>query len=447
MNMKKLIEIISVILVLTLVFAPAAFAESGYAYKEETLTAFAPKWAAIQADETVISLTPGGGCGEIRFAWLSTEADTQASFKISENSDMTESDSYEVTVNDAIAGYKSNNVTVAGLKEGNTYYYSYTENGVWSEPDSFTVQPEDEYTFLFVSDAQIGRSGDETLEEVLIRDTCGWNYTVEKMLAEYTDAAFAISGGDQFQSPDSLTQMKAYLAPEKLRSLPVANTIGNHDDDATLYGDIFNNPNEVNELFASEAGTGYYYAYGDALFITVNSNNTSFTDTARVIRKAVKAYPDAKWRIVTMHHNPYSASFSDDEYSDIRLIFSSLYDCYDIDLVLSGHDHLYSRTETMYGGKITDGEGTVYVQSSSASGSNYDPLPEETASFIVSAFDVRVPTYTAFTVSSNSLVGTTYRTDTDEIIDTFEIADNTSDSDANIFSVVFSLFRTLFSMI
>ena len=445
--MRKLFGTVSIILVLTLVFAPAAFAESGYAYNEEALTAFAPKWAAIQADENVISLTPGSDCGEIRFAWLSKETDTQASFKISESSDMTESDFCEVISSNAIAGCKSNNVTVSGLKEGNTYYYSYTKNGMWSEPADFTVQPEEEYTFLFVSDAQIGRSGDETLEEVLIRDTCGWNYTVEKMLAKYPDAAFAISGGDQFQSPDSLTQMKAYLAPEKLRSVPVANTIGNHDDGATLYGDIFNNPNEVNELFASEAGTGYYYTYGDALFITVNSNNTSITDTARVIRKAVKAYPDAKWRIVTMHHNPYSASFSDDEYSDTRLIFSSLYDCYDIDLVLSGHDHLYSRTETMYGGEITDGEGTVYIQSSSASGSNYDPLPEKTAAFIVSAFDVRVPTYTAFTVNNGSLVGTTHRTDTDEIIDTFAVADNASDSDTSIFSVVFSLFRTLFSMI
>lgn len=443
--MKKLLGIISIVIVLSLAFAPAAYAESGYAYGEEVLTAFAPKWEAIQSDETVISLTPGSKCGEIRFAWLSK--DTKASFMVSEYADMYDPEFFEVTVTDAISGYNSNNVTVKHLGEGRTYYYSYTENGEWSEPASFTVQPENEFTFLYVSDAQIGRSGEETLEEVLIRDTCGWNYTVEKMLRQYPSAAFAISGGDQFQSPDSITQMKAYLAPEKLRSLPVANTIGNHDDGSTLYGDIFNNPNEVFELFGDEAGTGYYYSYGDALFITVNSNNTSFTDTARVLRKAVKACPEAKWRIVTMHHNPYSASFSDDDYSDVRLLFSSLYDCYDIDLVLSGHDHLYSRTETMYGGKITDGEGTVYVQSSSASGSNYDPLPEKTASFIVSAFDVRIPTYTAFNVSGNSLTGTTYRTDTDEIIDSFEISDNADDSRSDIFNIVFSFFRTLFSMI
>lgn len=445
--MKKILSTVSIALVISLAMSVAAFAESGFAYNDDVLAAFAPKWEAIQADETVISLTPGGEMGEMRFAWLSPETDSGAAFKISENADMSSAKEFEVKTSDAISDRNSNKVTVTGLSEGKTYYYSYTENGVWSEPAAFTVQPDDEFTVLYVSDAQIGRSGDETLEEVLVRDTCGWNYTVEKMLAKYPNAAFAVSGGDQFQSPDSLTQMKAYLSPEKLRSLPIANTIGNHDDDATLYGEIFNNPNEVFELCASEAGTGYYYIYGDVLFITVNSNNTFLFDTARVLREAVNAYPNTKWRVVTMHHNPYSASLSDEDFSEERLWFSSLYDCYDIDLVLSGHDHFYSRTEVMYGGKIASGEGTVYVQSSSASGSNYDPLPEELASFTVSAFDVRVPTYTALTFTDSAIVGTTYRTDTDEIIDSFVVADNTADSNANIFSVAVSLFKTLFSMI
>lgn len=445
--MKKLISVTALTLAALIVFGVTAFAEPGFAYKPEVLEEFAPKWNTIKADETVISLSPGAQVGEIRFAWLSGEKDTEVSFRISANEDMTSYKEIAVETSDAISDYKSNKVTVTGLEEGKSYYYSYTENGVWSEPAKFTVQPDDEFTVLYVSDAQIGRSGEETLEEILIRDTCGWHYTVDKMLGKYPDAAFAISGGDQFQSPDSITQMRAYLSPEQLRSLPVANTIGNHDDGATLYGDIFNNPNEVRELFADEAGTGYYYTYGDTLFITVNSNNTFLFDTARVLREAVKAHPDTKWRVVTMHHNPYSASLADGEYSEERVLFSALYDCYDIDLVLSGHDHLYSRTEVMYGGKKAEGEGTVYVQSSSASGSNYDPLPEETASFIVSAFDVRVPTYTAFTFTDDAIIGTTYRTDTDEIIDSFEVADNTSNSSANIFTMVISIFRTLFSMI
>ncbi len=445
--MKKTIKAISVVLVLTFIMSITVLAEPGFAYKDEVLTEFLPRWSQIQADNTVISVTPGAAVGELRFAWLSSETDSNPAFMVSESSDMSDAKEFEVITAGAIENLRSNKVTVTGLEQGKTYYYSYTENGVWSEAQPFTVQPADEFTVLYVSDAQIGRSGDETLEEILIRDTCGWNYTVEKMLTAYPNAAFAISGGDQFQSPDSLVQMKAYLSPEALRSLPVANTIGNHDADSTLYGEIFNNPNEVDELLPSEAGTGYYYTYGDVLFITINSNNNFMIDTAKVLREATQAYPDTKWRVVTMHHNPYSASLSDDDFSEERLFFSSLYDLYDIDLCLSGHDHFYSRTDTMYAGEVTNGEGTVYVQSSSASGSNYDALPQPTASFTVSAFDVRVPTYTAFTFTDGAIVGTTYRTDTDEIIDSFEITDNTTDSDINFFTAIISFFKTLFSMV
>ncbi len=445
--MKKAIKTISFVLVLTLVMSITAFAEPGFAYEDEVLTEFSPSWSQIQADDTVISVTPGAEVGELRFAWLSSSSESDPVFKVSENSDMSDAEESEVITAEAIENLRSNKVTVTGLEQGKTYYYSYTENGAWSEAQPFTVQPADDFTVLYISDAQIGRSGDETLEEILIRDTCGWNYTVDKMLTAYPNAAFAISGGDQFQSADSLVQMKAYLSPEALRSLPVANTIGNHDDDSTLYGEIFNNPNQVDELNPSEAGTGYYYTYGDVLFVTINSNNNLMIDTAKILSEATQTYPDTKWRVVTMHHNPYSASLSDDDFSEERLFFSSLYDLYDIDLCLSGHDHFYSRTDTMYAGEITEVEGTVYVQSSSASGSNYDPLPESTASFIVSAFDVRVPTYTAFEFTDGAIIGTTYRTDTDEIIDSFEITDNTTDSDINFFTVIILFFKTLFTMI
>ncbi len=442
--MKKIFKIISVALAVIMLMSVIVSAQSGYAHTEEDLNNFIPKWESIQADDTVISLTPGKNQGEINFCWLSeTEGEN---FKISEKKDMTDAKTIEVVQNDAINGLISNKVTVTGLEEGKTYYYSYTENGVFSQPEKIKIQPDEKFTALFISDAQIGRSGDENLKEVLVRDTCGWNFTVDKMMAKYPDAAFLISGGDQFQSPDSLVQMKAYLSPEELRSLPVANTIGNHDSDATLYGDIFNNPNEVFELFKSEAGTGYFYTYGDALFITINSENASLIDPERVIRKAVNTHPDKKWRIVTMHRDPYAATHSEDTFSDERLVFSSLYDCYDIDLVLAGHTHLYSRTKVMYGGKEAE-EGTVYLQTSSASGSNYDPLPEEVASFIVSAFDTRVPTFTALNFGEDKLEISTYRTDTDEVIDSFEVPDNDSDSTANIFTILASIFRTLFSMI
>ena len=181
--MRKSVKILSVMMALLMLLSIMAFAESGYAHTEEDLNNFIPKWESIQGDDTVISLTPGKTQGEINFCWLSeTEKE---SFKFSEKEDMSDSVLVEVIQSEAINGLLSNKVTVTGLEEGKTYYYSYTENGVFSQPEKIKIQPDENFTVLYISDAQIGRSGDETLEEVLIRDTCGWNFTVDKEMKHY----------------------------------------------------------------------------------------------------------------------------------------------------------------------------------------------------------------------------------------------------------------------
>ena len=119
--MKKLLSVIALTLVAVILFGITAFAESGYAYNDSVLAAFAPKWEKIQADETVISLTPGGTVGEMRFAWLSGNKDADVSFRISENVDMTAYKEISVETSDAIYDYNSNKVTVTGLEEGKTY--------------------------------------------------------------------------------------------------------------------------------------------------------------------------------------------------------------------------------------------------------------------------------------------------------------------------------------
>lgn len=57
--MNKIIKIISVVLVLNIIMSVTAFAEPGFAYKDEVLTEFSPTWSQIQGDDTVISVTPG----------------------------------------------------------------------------------------------------------------------------------------------------------------------------------------------------------------------------------------------------------------------------------------------------------------------------------------------------------------------------------------------------
>lgn len=133
------------------------------------------------------------------------------------------------------------------------------------------------------------------------------------------------------------------------------------------------------------AGKDYSFVYGNTLYMVMNSNNTSTTAHDAFIKQAINdAGTGITWKIVVFHHSIYSsASHSMD--NDILTRRSELYpvfDKYDIDVVLMGHDHCYTRSYQMEGGVAQNGlessvvnpNGTLYVTANSASGSKYYDL-------------------------------------------------------------------------
>lgn len=446
--MKKFIKVISLSLVFAILFSSVAYAGSHFAFTQDERDYTASQWEVYQADETVITLSVGAEAGSIGFSWLSKIADGTQKIKISASEDMADAKELKVKSSLNLFGKKTNKATAENLEEGKTYWYSYTENGQWSEPESFKIQPKDNYTAIFVSDSQIGRSGDADDLDVLVDDTCGWQRTVRMATKKYPDAAFIISGGDQTEHGYSLEQYKAFLSPTQLRNYPLVNAIGNHDFYFPAYTYYSNNPNTVKELFDMPAGKGYYFCYGEALYIVLDSNDFFAPDQADLLNKAIKAYPDAKWRIAILHHSAYSADYDQDDFAFDRSVFAPLFDAYDIDLALSGHDHMYSCTYPVYAGEKSE-NGTVYLQASSSSGSNIYGA-EESLDVIRYAFDESIATYTALEFKDGELTINSYRTDTDEVIDTVTLnkTEKQQKSSIDIFvEWIKSFFKTLSSMI
>lgn len=425
--MKKSIKISALVLSFIFLFGTVtAFAGSNFSYDEKYLEEVTANWGNIQNDNTNICLSPGSKNGDMNFAWLSSLKDSKPEFKFSKNADMSDAISVKVSHDVTIIGKLANRVSLTALDEG-TYYYSYTENGVWSEAEKFEIKSADNFTALFLSDSQIGRSGDADSEEVLIRDTAGWCHTLDTALSTVPETSFILSAGDQVELGYSLKEYKAFLAPEQLRNMPVAAAIGNHDFYFPLYSYYFNNTNQVRENLPSPAGHGYYFTYGDALFIVLNSNDMSAIDANKVVSTACRANPFAKWRVVLMHHSPYSAELEKNEFTLPRLSFCPVFDTWGIDLVLSGHDHAYSRTKTLTGGSYADENGTVYIQASSSSGSNFDRLSKDVVDTETTEFFLEdtVATYTSLTFEKDEISVKTYRTDTNEEIDEVSVFDNT----------------------
>ena len=432
-------------------------------------------WETVKSDKTFVSLTPGVDETELNFAWYSAGAnDARVRFGTSKN--LTESDEVlggvksegklvgngesinTVSTVDSVnvnSGLYANKVTVKGLKENTTYYYSVMKDGDWTEPEEYQTKSFSDFSFLYVGDPQIGASGNNQ------NDATSWNDVLNQAVSKY-DVSFMVSAGDQINESsnknesnwiNSEEQYSGYLGATALRSLPVATTIGNHDHDLSNYSYHFNNPNRFNDVNdkyipklytagASAAGTDYYYTYGDVLFIVLDTNNYNCATHENVIRKAISDNPDAKWRVVTFHQDIYGAGqpHSDSDGMVLRTQLTPLMDKYDIDVVLQGHDHTYSRTyqltgdgenhkaftgsgdesfqnensscyelkSNMVGGTIENPEGTVYLEANSASGSKYYDLFNPVQDYIAEKSQTRTPTYSVISVTDDTFSVTTY---------------------------------------
>ena len=73
-----------------------------------------------------------------------------------------------------------------------------------------------------------------------------------------------------------------------------------------------------------------------------------------LIESTVAANTDCKWKIVTLHQDIYgSAEHSNEpEITNLRYSLVPVFEQNEIDLVLAGHDHAYSRTKMLKGGQF-----------------------------------------------------------------------------------------------
>ena len=118
--------------------------------------------------------------------------------------------------------------------------------------------------------------------------------------------------------------------------LPV---LGNHDiQDGHAAGQV-----------AALAMPGRWYVtdMGPVLLIALDSNLVEDPEQLLWL-EATLAGAEAPWVIVAMHHPAYSAGYhgSDEE---IQKTWVPMFERYDVDLVLSGHDHDYQRTTPIAG--------------------------------------------------------------------------------------------------
>lgn len=381
----------------------AAAPPDGYTNAQDTVEAYGgaysnwmTKWnSTISKDREQISLSPGSDNSSVNFAWYTKKSAGVQKLKIAENKRLTNAKVYEAEQTKAVTDkdeteYVSNKVTATDLKANTTYYYSYQKDRQWTAPEKYTTDNGSKFSFIFVGDPQIGSSNElkgAATEEfynaqsaAVANDAFNWNTTLNQAMEKTGNkASFVLSSGDQIQSTKKKSPNKAawgseieysgYLSPEVLKNLPVATTVGNHDADNANYTYHFNTANASELGSNGKVGGDYWFKHDNALFIMLNTQDTNVEEHRQFIEQTVAANKDCKWRIVTLHQDIYgSAEHSNEpEITNLRYQLASIFEDNKVDVVLTGHDHAYSRTQILKGGHKT----TEYTDD------EFDPMLDE----------------------------------------------------------------------
>ena len=394
----------------------------------------ATKDAPHTLDVFHIAFAPGSDETERTFSWHTRGMNKKAVVELSqldEEGNVLSSETFESNVEAILRGFSRHKATITGLEEKQLYSYRFGDgHRAWSESYTFRTQATEDgdFNFLFFGDPQIGAGDGARI------DADGWDRTVTTAMEMFPDTAFLVSAGDQVNIANNLNQYDGYFFPEELTFYPIMTLIGNHD--YTPFADYFNPPNETG-LGADDAGSDFYFTYGNTLFIALNTQRNNIEEHREAMELAVAENPEATHRIVLMHKSIYSSAdhARDEDVLAFRDGLVPVFDELDIDVALMGHDHVYVRTYQMKGdavveeiaydeaGAAVDPEGTLYLTGNSASDSKYYDMQDSSVyeRYAAVALQLEEPTFMNVEVTDDSLTFTTYKTADQSVVDAYSI--------------------------
>ncbi len=265
------------------------------------------------------------------------------------------------------AGY--HHVVFTGLLPDTLYAYRVGSGKHWSEWFQFRTAgavPKP-FSFIYLGDAQ---------SDIFDR----WSRTIRSAIQKVPDARFIIHAGDLVGSAhDDRHWQEWFRAGGWIHAtVPGVPIPGNHEyqvfdkkntADSMLHLSYqwkyqFNLPqNGLPQL----KGSSYFFNYQQEVLIVALNSNELEQEQAKWL-DSLLTHTRATWKIVTLHHPLFSGARERDN-AYLRALLKPLLDKHRVDLVLSGHDHTYTRGIATDPGKGRI--GTVYVVSV-AGGKMYD---------------------------------------------------------------------------
>lgn len=182
---------------------------------------------------------------------------------------------------------------------------------------------------------------------------------------------WVLSPGDQAAHGASFNFWTELAEQPNYKDFMWASVQGNHDNMASnkKTSDNFFRDSHFfpHNGYSGQEGIAYWFKYGDALFLMLNSEAMHQEEGVRRavewMEKTVKDNP-SRYIIVVEHYN-WLSGMTGSDFQHER--FYEAFDRMGVDLAISGHNHVYLRTLPLKGNAASaPSEGTYYVVTSSS---------------------------------------------------------------------------------
>jgi chitodextrinase len=259
------------------------------------------------------------------------------------------------------------------LNPNTTYRYRVKEGTNYSSVYTFRTAPVSGSTnFMFLTDSQF----------YSLATAQAYNDLITEGLKLNPNIAFTMITGDITDRGGLEEQWNMFFqAGTNLNRMPMLTVPGNHEyyfdtgayTSVDYYNAYFNNPKNGPDQYKNST---YFVKHNNALFVMIDVVTGQFRDQQIEWFSNVIENNPAKYIIVGMHYGGFGSTYANVA-QQILNSWGLVFDKYQVDLVLSGHDHFFGVTPQVYN-KIPStipGYGTTYIVGGAAGPKTY-PVTE-----------------------------------------------------------------------
>lgn len=249
---------------------------------------------------------------------------------------------FEGTSYVGLGGKYIHEISVNGLEPATEYVYTVGDgfnerNGKFKT--ALEQGDESSFTFAYLADTQVSNASNAKALGATLAKVNEKNPDFVYLAGDVTDKSTNESQWEWLFNNDGVYSTGG---EDMFANNLVAVTQGNHDNNE-MYQHI-NAPEEAGKIV-------YSFDYGCAKFIILNLESARYDEDARAqqeayLREAVKdAKSNGQWTIVGFHKSLYTGAshITDSDVVAARKYWAPIFAETDVDLVLQGHDHVYSR--------------------------------------------------------------------------------------------------------